>query len=46
MMIRGPADPSGLIAWDLSVDSTTAQAHQHAAGARRDGPAQREHGWG
>ncbi|WP_222107288.1 IS5 family transposase [[Actinomadura] parvosata] len=29
--------PRGLITWDVSVDSTVARAHQHAAGARRDG---------
>jgi transposase len=40
--LQAAADASGLIAWDVSVDSTTARAHQHAAGARRDGAAQRE----
>jgi hypothetical protein len=29
------ADAAGLITWDVSVDSTIARAHQHAAGARR-----------
>jgi transposase len=29
------ADADGLITWNVSVDSTTARAHQHAAGARR-----------
>ena len=34
------ADAVGKIGWDVSVDSTTARAHVHAAGARRDsGPA-------
>ena len=28
------ADAAGLIGWDVSVDSTVARAHQHAAGAR------------
>ncbi|MFD6275508.1 transposase [Streptomyces sp. NPDC060209] len=28
------ADARGLITWDVSVDSTVARAHQHAAGAR------------
>ena len=28
--------------WDASVDSGTARAHQHAAGARKDGGAQQE----
>lgn len=31
-----------MITWDVSVDSTIARAHQHAAGARRDGQAQKE----
>jgi transposase len=30
------ADTRGLITWDVSVDSTSVRAHQHAAGARRD----------
>ena len=29
------ADAAGLITWDVSVDSTIARAHQHAAAARR-----------
>ncbi|MGS2648852.1 IS5 family transposase [Streptosporangium sp. G12] len=33
--LQGHADTSGLIDWDISVDSTIARAHQHAAGARR-----------
>ncbi|WP_203872051.1 transposase [Planomonospora parontospora] len=36
------ADAAGLITWDVSVDSTVCRAHQHAAGARRDGPTQLE----
>jgi transposase len=28
------ADAAGLITWEVSVDSTIARAHQHAAGAR------------
>lgn len=28
--------------WDVSVDSATARAHQHAAGARKNGAAQKE----
>jgi hypothetical protein len=32
----------GLITWDVHVDSTICRAHQHAAGARRDGRAQKE----
>ncbi|GGM51839.1 transposase [Dactylosporangium sucinum] len=31
------ADAAGQITWDVSVDSTTARAHQHAAGARKRG---------
>jgi len=36
------ADVAGLITWDVSVDSTIARAHQHAAGARRHPDLQRE----
>nr|WP_030504515.1 IS5 family transposase [Micromonospora purpureochromogenes] len=35
-------DAAGRIGWDVSVDSTVMRAHQHAAGARRDGHAQVE----
>ena len=35
--LQARADAAGLITWDVSVDSTIARAHQHAAGARRDG---------
>ena len=31
------ADAAGGIIWDVSVDSTVARAHQHAAGARKRG---------
>ncbi len=31
------ADAAGQITWDVSVDSTVARAHQHAAGARKRG---------
>nr|WP_308285899.1 IS5 family transposase [Actinoplanes hulinensis] len=31
------ADAAGRIVWDVSVDSTVARAHQHAAGARKRG---------
>jgi transposase len=31
------ADAKGLITWEVSVDSTVARAHQHAAGARTGG---------
>jgi transposase len=40
--LQGRADAAGLITWDVSVDSTVARAHQHAAGARRDGDLQAE----
>ncbi|MFI1184629.1 IS5 family transposase [Streptomyces sp. NPDC020799] len=33
--LQADADAKGLIAWDLSVDSTVCRAHQHAAGARK-----------
>ena len=35
--LRARADAAGLITWDVSVDSTIARAHQHAAGARKKG---------
>jgi transposase len=36
------ADAAGLIGWDVSVDSTIARAHQHAAGARTQPELQKE----
>ncbi len=36
------ADAAGAIGWTVSVDSTISRAHQHAAGARRNGQAQKE----
>jgi hypothetical protein len=36
------ADADGLIVWDVSVDSTVMRAHQHAAGARKEGDLQVE----
>jgi transposase len=41
-VLQAVADAAGQISWDVSVDSTVARAHQHAAGARRDGAAQVE----
>jgi transposase len=41
-LLQARADAAGLITWDVSVDSTIARAHQHAAGARRNGVAQKE----
>lgn len=35
--LQAQADAQGLITWDVSVDSTVARAHQHAAGARKKG---------
>ena len=35
--LQARADAAGLITWDVSVDSTVARAHQHAAGARKRG---------
>ena len=35
--LQARADARGLITWDVSVDSTVARAHQHAAGARKGG---------
>lgn len=40
--LQTAADAAGRICWQVSVDSTVCRAHQHAAGARRDGAAQRE----
>jgi hypothetical protein len=42
VVLQGVADAVGRIGWDVSVDSTTARAHQHAAGARKDGGGQVE----
>lgn len=35
--LQADADAAGRITWDVSVDSTIARAHQHAAGARKRG---------
>ena len=40
--LQSLADAKGAITWDLSVDSTVCRAHQHAAGARRQGDLQKE----
>ncbi|AGK76785.1 putative is1648 transposase [Streptomyces microflavus DSM 40593] len=40
--LQAQADAAGLITWEVNVDSTICRAHQHAAGARRDGPGQKE----
>jgi transposase len=33
--VQARSDAVGEIVWEVSVDSTTARAHQHASGARR-----------
>ncbi|MGW6505940.1 IS5 family transposase [Nonomuraea angiospora] len=40
--LQARADAKGLITWDVSVDSTIVRAHQHAAGARKEGDVQKE----
>jgi transposase len=35
--LQAEANAEGLITWDVSVDSTVARAHQHAAGASTKG---------
>ncbi|NEC91794.1 IS5 family transposase [Streptomyces sp. SID12501] len=40
--LQARADAAGLIVWEVNVDSTVCRAHQHAAGARRDGAGQKE----
>ena len=35
--LQAVADAAGLITWDVSVDSSVARAHQHAAGAAKRG---------
>ena len=40
--LQAAADAAGRVCWQVSVDSTVCRAHQHAAGARRDGAAQHE----
>jgi transposase len=41
--LQARADVKGLITWDVSVDSTVARAHQHAAGARHNGNSSGSH---
>jgi transposase len=40
--LQALADAAGQVTWDVSAGSATARAHQHAAGARKDGAAQKE----
>jgi transposase len=35
--LQAQADAKGLITWRVSVDTTIARAHQHAAGAHKGG---------
>lgn len=42
VVLRAQADAKGAITWDLSIDSTVCRAHQHAAGARKQGDLQKE----
>ena len=41
--LQARADAAGLITWDVSVDSTIARAHQHAAGASKKGICRSNH---
>ncbi len=38
--LQSVADASGLITWQVNVDSTIVRAHQHAAGAQKKGKVQ------
>ncbi|WP_369201993.1 IS5 family transposase [Streptomyces sp. PU-14G] len=40
--LQSLADADGAITWNLNVDSTVCRAHQHAAGARKQGDLQKE----
>ncbi|WP_432086404.1 IS5 family transposase [Streptomyces sp. bgisy095] len=40
--LQSLADAKGAIVWDLNVDSMVCRAHQHAAGARKQGDLQKE----
>lgn len=41
-LLQARAHVAGLITWEVNVDSTVCRAHQHAAGARRDGTGRNE----
>ncbi|MEV1053829.1 IS5 family transposase [Streptomyces sp. NPDC049887] len=41
-VLQARADAAGLITWEVNIDSRICRAHQHAAGARRDGNRQKE----
>ncbi|MGW3608017.1 IS5 family transposase [Micromonospora sp. NPDC005161] len=40
--LQAAGDAKGRFGWTVSVDSMTSRAHQHAAGARKDGHLQKE----
>jgi hypothetical protein len=40
--LQSTADALGLITWEVNVDSMICRAHQHAAGARRNGELQKQ----
>lgn len=40
--LQARADVAGMITWEVNVDSMVCRVRQHAAGARRDGQAQKE----
>lgn len=42
LALQALADDAGHVTWDVSVNSGTARAHQHAAGARKNPAAQKE----
>ncbi|MET7914297.1 IS5 family transposase [Streptomyces avermitilis] len=44
--VQAEADAAGDIDWDVSVDSTSVRAHQHAAGARLAPPPRPKGGFG
>lgn len=39
--LQAEADAKGLITWAVNVDSTVCRAHQHAAGAAKEGTSRR-----
>jgi len=41
-VLQAQADAAGKLGWTASADSTISRAHQHAAGARRDGRGQKQ----
>ncbi|MFC4470634.1 IS5 family transposase [Streptomyces xiangluensis] len=41
-LLQARADAAGLVTCEVNIDSTICRAHQHAAGARRDGAGQKE----